>query len=61
MKDNDLIRKKIKFLARNLGTETDPLDADETQDYADVFKNELDYQNGNITLEEYQSNGGRLG
>ena len=31
----------------------DSLDGDETERLAAEFKNELDYQNGNITVDEY--------
>jgi len=45
--------EKIQKLAKDL-TSDDPMDGDQTEDLAELFLLELNYQNGNLTPEEYE-------
>jgi hypothetical protein len=46
------IYEKIQKLAKDLTTD-EPLDGDQTEELAELFLLELNYQNGNITSKEY--------
>ena len=49
-----IIGDSIKAIMEQLHLEKlDPLDGDETEKLAGYFKNELDWQNGNITAKEW--------
>lgn len=47
-KIKDFVQKEISRISK------DPLDGDQTEVLAEMFNIELDFQNGNITKEEYE-------
>jgi len=60
MRETDKVVLLIEKVARDVHTviflddDCEPLDGDETQMFADFFRLELDWHNGNITYPEYE-------
>ena len=50
---DNIIKKFIKDVTKEYG---EPLDGDAVEHIAEVVKIKLDFQNGNVTYDEYKSN-----